>query len=137
MRALLLDDFFAGIVAALRCRDVKELVVDEAFHAGMQAAFGKIAMLAPDIDVRFCIRVHPIYRESEVVREGIARCGVGRLLSLRGTSPEVVSPIVDEAFAANLLEGLPGGPRLYEELVETLLSFCTTGPGQTDDPSDS
>lgn len=122
MTAIFADEFFSGVFCALACRGVRTLIVDDALHAAMECASLQIAHLASDLDVRFRVRVHPVHRDSEVVREGISRALAAGIATLRAPHFKTLDLIVDPSIASRILAALPGGADLYESLAGVVAS---------------
>jgi hypothetical protein len=118
------EDFFTGIFAALAIRHRSRFRIDAPLYQGMQAAFDLLRTHADGLDIRFCLRLHPIYGDIELVRYSVAdgvAAGVLRYLDPKFTEFEVA---MTTDFATTLLASLPGGRALYEMLAD---EFSATG----------
>lgn len=119
------DDFFTGLFAALAARRLETVGhTDERFFQAVARAFARLQAEAEarHLDVRFRVRLHPIHRDSEVIREGLSRAARARLVSLDNPSFKSVRLCISPAEADHFLRRLPGGRELYEDLAESFVS---------------
>lgn len=119
-------DFFTGFFSALRLRFEREnptFECGEHFNESLQAAFEKFVDTAAqnDLQPNFLIYLDPLHGDSSVIEEGLVG-GIRRdLVSLDNPNFEKVRLVVTPAEAQENLESAPGGPPLYQKLVEDFL----------------
>jgi hypothetical protein len=119
------DDFFTGLFAALAARRFETVgQTDESFFQAVERAFDRLQQQALErrLDVRFRVRLHPIHRDSEVVREGLSRAARARLVSLDNPAFRNVRLCISPSEASRYLERLPGGPELYNQLADSFIA---------------
>lgn len=122
------DDFFTGLFAALATRGVTTVGrADDRFYRAAEAAFKALMAEAEraGLDVRFRVRLHPIHRDSEIVRDAVARAAKARLVSLDNPVFKDIRLKVEPTVAESQLRTLPGGPDLYKKLAGEFVESYT------------
>jgi hypothetical protein len=117
-------DFFTGFFSALAARDEKEqLRCGDRFDEAMEEAFNSFAEKCKKegIETSFLIMRDPLHGDSSVVKEGLAAAIRRDLISLDNPSFQKISLKINGEVANALLDGLPGGKALYEQLADEFL----------------
>lgn len=125
MDDLTVDDFFAGLLAALVEKGIGVLSTrGEPFYRAVEASYRELEAVAHTrrLDPRFVILVDPIHGDSPVVREAVYGATLRHLASLDAPEFSDLRIKLDHAQAQTLLRHLPGGPGVYEEIAEIFLS---------------
>jgi len=119
-----IDDFFTGLFAALAAkrystislrRDRLDRALDSVFKDLFEHAGEK------DLDLRFRIRIHPTHQDSITVRNGIYNAVQRDLISLDNPEYQDIRLRIQQDEAVAVLERLPGGRTLYDDLADSFL----------------
>jgi hypothetical protein len=115
------DDFFAGLFAALAQRGLTtfSIRVDQ-FDPVVKRVFDRLQARATDEDValRFRIKPHPIHHDSLTIQNALARAAQRDLISFDNPEYQDIRIKLAADEARRILDGLPGGTALYEDLAE-------------------
>ena len=127
------DDFFAGLFAALAMRGLTTFSVRiDQFDPVVKGVFDHLAQRAAqaDIQLRFRIKPHPVHRDSLTIQNALARAAQRDLISFDNPEYQDIHIKLGADEARRVLEGLPGGPDLYEgladEFVDAYSGACRT-----------
>jgi hypothetical protein len=118
------DDFFAGLFAALAVRGLTTFSVRiDQFDPFIKRVFDGLSQraAAEQINLRFRIKPHPVHRDSLTIQGALARAAQRDLISFDNPEYQDIHIRLARDEAQRVLEGLPGGRQLYEELAEEFL----------------
>jgi light-regulated signal transduction histidine kinase (bacteriophytochrome) len=118
------DDFFAGLFAALAMRGLTTFSVRiDQFDPVVKEVFDRLAQRAAqaDIKLRFRIKPHPVHRDSLTIQNALARAAQRDLISFDNPEYQDIHIKLAADEARRVLEGLPGGSDLYDELAEEFI----------------
>ncbi len=136
-RRLTADEFMNGLFAALALHrrstsldnpeypDVRISIRGDRFDTAVEAVFQRLTEEAASrkIDVRFRVRLHPIHRDSAVVRDAIYAAAQSSVVSLDNPEYQDIRIRLDERQAEALLKRTPGGRDLFERLATEFLTL--------------
>ena len=127
------DDFFAGLFAGLAVRGLTTFSVRiDQFDPVVKEVFDDLTRRAKEagIQLRFRIKPHPVHRDSLTIQNALARAAQRDLISFDNPEYQDIHIKLAADEARRVLEGLPGGPVLYEgiadEFVDAYSGACRT-----------
>lgn len=142
-RDLTVDDFATGLLAALASRGVRVISIrGDEFYGAIEKAFHVLEATADDkcVDVRFAVYLDPLHGDSPVVREAISTVVLRDLASLDNPEYQDLRLKIVDDQAKLLLETLPGGEALYQQLADAFVRsypYITSAVMQEPGPSPS
>lgn len=129
------DDFFAGLFAALANRGLTtfSIRVDQ-FDPIVKDVYDHLAKRAEakDIRLRFRIKPHPVHNDSLTIQNALARAAQRDLISFDNPEYQDIQIKLAGDEARRILDGLPGGATLYNELADEFVC-AYTGTGRRSD----
>jgi hypothetical protein len=118
------DDFFTGLLAALRLKGHTSISIrGDRFDQALAAVFQALQDAAPaqDLDIRFRIRLHPVHGDSSTVRDSLYQAVQRNLISLDNPEYQDIRLKLTPAEAHAVLLELPGGDKFYADLADRFL----------------
>lgn len=118
------DDFITGLLAAFAERHIAAVSIrGNAFYRAAENTYSHLRTVAAarGLDVRFRIRLDPIYEDSPVLREAISAAVQRDLVSLDNPEYQDMRLKIGSDESALLLASLPGTGDLYRSLADTFL----------------
>jgi light-regulated signal transduction histidine kinase (bacteriophytochrome) len=120
------DDFFTGLFAALALKGKSAFTLRSTrFDEAVAEAYRELREQASDsgVDVRFRIRLHPLYGDSTTIRDSLTRAAQRDLISFDNPEYQDVRLKLSSESAELFLEGLPLRRELYLHLADRFLAF--------------
>jgi len=122
------DDFFAGLFAGLALRGLTTFSIRiDQFDPPIKRVFDGLTKQAAeaDINLRFRISPHPLHQDSLTIQGALARAAQRDLISFDNPEYQDIHIKLARDEAIRVLEGLPGGPSLYEQLADEFVNaYC-------------
>jgi hypothetical protein len=118
------NDFFLGLFATLRLRGQSAISIrGDRFDSVIKALYDELLDRSSDenLDVRFRVRPHRVYGDSDTVRKALRSAAQRRLISFDNPEYLDIRIQMDEADAARKLQRLPVAPELFDELADQFL----------------
>lgn len=129
------DDFFAGLFAALANRGLTtfSIRVDQ-FDPIVKDVYDHLVERAEaeHIRLRFRIKPHPVHNDSLTIQNALARAAQRDLISFDNPEYQDIQIKLAADEARRILDGLPGGPTLYNRLADEFVC-AYTGTGRRAD----
>jgi hypothetical protein len=124
------DDFFAGLFAALAVRGLTTFSIRiDQFDPFITSVFKGLTHRAAEskINLRFRINPHPLHQDSLTIQGALARAAQRDLISFDNPEYQDIHIKLARDEAMRVLEGLPGGPMLYESLADEFIDAYSGG----------
>lgn len=125
VRDVTLDDFTTGLMAGLAKLGVTVVSIrGRQFYSAIARVFDALRDSQDErgLDIRFRIRLNPVYGDSADVREAITRAVQRDIISLDNPVYQDMRLKIGTSDADLYLEELPGGKELYVELARLFMS---------------
>ncbi|MBI2916756.1 MAG: hypothetical protein HYY01_02075 [Chloroflexi bacterium] len=125
-------DFFTGLFAALAFRGSGSISIrNDRLDRALAPVFEQFLRRAEaeDIEVDFRIRLHPIHRDSIIVRNAIYSAAQRDLISLDNPEYQDVRFKLTKEEADRVLSTLPGGKDLFLSVADSLVDSYEALPG--------
>ena len=111
-----LDDFFTGLFAGLAHQGVKIVSQRNSyFYRAVESSFNKLLHDAEinGIDTGFYIYLHPIYKDSSLIDDGLSNAIQRDIIGLDNPEYQTIRLKISKSDAENILNDLPGGKELF------------------------
>lgn len=125
VRDVTLDDFMTGLLAGLATQGVSVVSIrGRQFYSAIAKVFTELrdAQEAQGLDLRFRIRLNPVYGDSADVREAITRAVQRDIISLDNPVYQDMRLKIGQTDADLYLSELPGGKDIYVDLARRFMS---------------
>lgn len=125
------DQFMTGLLAALASKNYSTLSIrGTRFDAAVERAYDKLESNADRFDVRmrFRVKVDPLHGDSLVVRKSVSTAAQRGIIGLDNPQYVTMRLKIDRAAAIRLLEDLPGGAELFEQVAADFIESYNAGP---------
>lgn len=124
-----LDDFMTGLLAGLAAEGVSVVSIRGThFYSSVVKVFTELRAVEGQegLDLRFRIRLNPVYGDSADVREAITRAVQRDIISLDNPVYQDMRLKIGEDDADLYLKELPGGRELYLRLARSFMAAYQT-----------
>ena len=115
------NDFFTGLFATLKLRGQSTFSIrGDRFDAVIKELYDQLQARADDehLDVRFRVRPHRTYGDSDTVRRALRSAAQRRIISFDNPEYLDIRIQLDESDAARKLSRLPLPSGLFDELAD-------------------
>ena len=115
-------DFFSGIFAAVALRGHKGLFFNETFEEDVARIFYELKKCANQggLDMDFVMPLCPVRGYSKVVRQGVFMSAQRGIISLEGSSDEIIKIKIDQDRAAAILADITGA-KMFTSFVDRIV----------------
>ena len=121
MSAITENDFFAGMMAALKLRGWNTISLRGGrFDAAMASASERLRQMAEGLgfEMEFRIKPHPVHGSSATLRACISAAVQADIIGLQNPEYQDLQLKIDEGEAQRMFSWLPGGGDLYDALAQ-------------------
>ena len=128
------EDFLVGLFATLARRNWGTLSIgDSRFDRASAEAYKQLAKLANErgVELRFVVTPHPVYGDSTVLRDAMARVGQWDLISFDNPQYRTVRFKMTPARAARIMERFGLDQELFDVVTDRFESAYQGGSGAT------
>jgi len=119
------EDFLTGVLCALARRGWSTVPLDHnRFDIAAEAAFAVLSDIAAERGLRlgFYVLRHPVYGDSTVVQDGLARMAQWSLISFDGPKYQVVRIRMTPEFADRVMRSTGLDQAAFEPVAERFIS---------------
>lgn len=118
------NDFFLGLFSALKLRGQEAFSIRaDRFDAAIKEIYDRLesSSEAEHLDLRFRVRPHSVYGDSQTVRKALTAAAQRRIISFDNPEYLDIRIQLDQSDAERKLKRLPVRAELFEELADEFL----------------